>query len=95
MRTATQPYVGHEIRVPAGILHRGITQHPEQTLAEHRERLGPQAFIRILTRPLTLRQARQWAAMRESDRHYQRTRPTPGRHNAIRQSCPGTRPKLD
>ena len=74
MTTATHPYVGYEIRRPAGVPHRGITQDPEQTLAEHRERLGPEVFIRILTPPLTLREARQWERFLKRHRHY---RPNP------------------
>ena len=74
MTTATQTYVGYEIRVPAGIPHRGITHNPEQTLAEHRERLGPDAFMQILTPPLSLREARQWEQFRKQRRHY---RPDP------------------
>lgn len=74
MTNETHPYVGYEIRQPAGIPHRGITQDPEQTLAEHRERLGTGVFIRIVTPPLTLREARQWERFLERHRHY---RPNP------------------
>ena len=74
MTTATRPYVGYEIRRPAGVPHLGVTQDPAHTLAEHRERLGPDVFIRILTPPLTLREAIQWEQFRKRHRH---CRPNP------------------
>ena len=55
MATAARPYVGYEVRIPAGPPHRGITTDPKQCLAEHRERLGADAFIRVITPPLSLR----------------------------------------
>ena len=68
MTTVTEPYVAYEVRIPAGVPHRGITKDPEQVLAEYRERLGPDAFIQILTPPLSLREAKQWEAMMERNR---------------------------
>ena len=81
MTTATQPYVGYEIRRPAGVRHRSITQNSEQTLAEHRERLRPDAFMQILTPPLSLREAKQWEQFRKHHRHY---RPDPAPLGAVR-----------
>ena len=74
MTTAARPYVGFQIRRPAGVPHRGVTQDPQQTLAEYRERLGPDVPMRILTPPLTLREAKQWKRFVELHRNH---RPNP------------------
>ena len=63
MATATRPYVGYEVRIPAGLPHRGVTDDPERCLEEYRERLGADAFMQVLTPPLSLREARQWEEM--------------------------------
>lgn len=65
MADDNRPYVGYEVRVPAGAPHRGIATEPEQCLQEYREQLGPDAFIRILTPQLSFREARQWEKMLE------------------------------
>ena len=60
MTTVGGPYVGYEIRVHGGPPYRGITTDPERCLEEHRERLGPSAFMQIMTPPLSAREARAW-----------------------------------
>lgn len=70
MVTPNRPYVGYEVRIPAGVSHRGLTTNPERTLAEYREQLGPSAHIRILTSPLTLNEARQWERLVKGARGY-------------------------
>ncbi len=60
MATANKPYFGYEVRIHAGPPYRGITTDPERCLEEHQERLGPSAFLRIITPPLSLREARAW-----------------------------------
>ena len=60
MTTASGPYVGYEVRIHGGPPHRGITTDPERCLEQHREQLGPSAFMQILTPPLSAREARAW-----------------------------------
>ena len=60
MTTASGPYVGYEVRIHGGPPHRGITTDPERCLEQHREQLGPSAFMHILTPPLSAREARAW-----------------------------------
>lgn len=70
MTTASKPYFGYEVRIPAGVSRRGLTTDPERTLAEYREQLGPSAYIRVLTSPLSLNEARQWERLMKGTRGY-------------------------
>lgn len=63
MTTSGGPYVGYEVRVHGGPPHRGITTNPKRCLEEHQERLGPSAFMHILTPPLSAREAKAWERM--------------------------------
>lgn len=64
MSLASKPYFGYEVRIPAGVRHRGLTTDPEGTREEYRERLGPAAIMQLLTPPMSYREARQWDEMR-------------------------------
>lgn len=74
MEPTSKRYVGYEVRIHAGVSHRGITSDPEGRLEEYRKELGPSAYMRILTPPMTLRVARQWESLPERARGYQRAR---------------------
>ena len=62
-------YVGYEVRVHGGPPHRGITTDPERCLEQHRERLGPDAFMNVLTPPLSAREAQAWEEILERKRN--------------------------
>ena len=68
MLTASKHYFGYEVRIPAGVRHRGLTTDPEGTLEEYWERLGPAAMMQLLTPPMSYREARQWDEMRTGKR---------------------------
>lgn len=68
MSLASKPYFGYEVRIPAGVRHRGLTTDPEGTLEEYRERLGPAAMMQLLTPPMSYREARQWDEMLKRNR---------------------------
>ena len=69
MTTASKPYFGYEVRIPAGVRHQGLTTDPERTLEEYRERLGPSAMMQILTPPMSFREACQWDDFRTGKGH--------------------------
>ena len=79
MTSASKRYVGYEVRVHGGASHRGITSDPDRRLQEHRRKLGPSAYMRILTSPMTLRGARQWESSRERTRGYHQPRRRAGK----------------
>ena len=79
MEPTSKRYVGYEVRIHAGVSHRGITSDPERRLEEHRRKLGPSAYMRILTSPMTLRVARQWESLQERTRGYHRPRRRAGK----------------
>ena len=72
MTPNNNPFFGYEIRMHGGPTHRGITTDPERRLREHQAELGPSAKMRILTPPLSYRQARNWERIQSRPRRYHR-----------------------
>lgn len=79
MTLRNKPFVGYEVRVHGGPSHRGITSNPERRLREHQAQLGPSAHMRVLTPPMSLRQARSWEKMQTRTRGYSQPRRRLGR----------------
>ena len=76
-------YVGYEIILHGRPVHLGITSQPETRLRHHQARFGLSARMRILTSPMSPRQAHNWEALKKRTRgYYLSSREPEGRGNA-------------
>lgn len=63
-------YVGYEIILHGRPVHLGITTQPGTRLRAHQARFGLSARMRILTSPMSPRQAHNWETLQKRTRGY-------------------------